>query len=201
MKQIIENIIPNRKAALIAVITVVLLLCVSAAIPFTAGAFGKGFLPEETHSTGVGAQEYAQVLADKEILKAEAEQKDESIRSLQEENQILRDALALSEEEANELARLLSQSEAEQERLQESLELLLSEHSKKYLVKVTVTGEYIGGIVKLSWPDYFYATEEEFAQYQRGDILAGHPEVGHPSTGTWTVIVEDKLSIELEGID
>ena len=58
MKQIIEINIPNRKVALVAVAAAVLLFCISAAIPFTAAAFGKGFVlePEWMGFTGVDAK-------------------------------------------------------------------------------------------------------------------------------------------------
>ena len=214
MKQIIDRIIPNRKAAMYAAGAAVLFLCVFAAISFTAAAFGRGFRSEESRSAGTdqqsvlsqtAADESAQILADalaeQKFMEVELEQRDAHILTLEEENQTLRDALAQAQEENKALVRQLEESEADREQVRTTLDLVLSDHSKKYLVKVTVTGEYVGGIIKLSWPDYFYATAEEFAQYQRGDILTGHPEVGHPSTGDWTVVIEDKLSIELEGVD
>lgn len=201
MKQIIERIIPDNKAALQAVGAVVLLLCVLAAVPFTAAAFGRGFQQAETQPAGVDPQTYADALAACSTLESESARKDADILALEEENRILREALVLSEEEAAALTEQLAQCEADREQSRAFLEQVLSRHSKKYLVKVTVTGEYAGGIIRLSWPDYFYATAEEFEQYQRGDILAGHPEVGHPASGSWTIVVEDKLTIELEGID
>lgn len=207
MKQIIEINIPNRKVALVAVAAAVLLLCISAAIPFTAAAFGKGFVPEETQpeaveavTAGVTSQDYAQVVAEREILKTEAAQKDEQILGLQEENQILRDALALSEDEGDELASLLEKCQTESAQFQALLTQVLSQYSRKYVLDVLVSGEVLG-VFHMEWHDKAYVTEEEYLRYQQGNVLACHPEVGVPSIGSWTLTISDKYIIELEGID
>lgn len=206
MKQIIETIIPNRKAALIAAMTAVLLLCVSVAIPFTAAAFGRGFLPEETQVTeptervaAVDAQQYAQALAACEVMELELQQKEEQLHTLQEELQISREALALSEEQVAQLQQQIAECEAEIEELQALVELIVSSYSRKYMLEVKVSGKFYG-FVTLEWSDKAYVTEEEFHRYQIGDVLSGHSDVGVPSVGAWTVTIVSKIPIELEGI-
>lgn len=206
MKQIIETIIPNRKAALIALMAAVLLLCVSIAVPFTAAAFGRGFLAGETQTTepaarlaAVDAQQYAQALADSEIMRLELEQMNEQLLALQEELRISRDALALSEEQTAEQQKKIAACEAEIEELRALVELIVSSYSRKYMLEVKVSGKFYG-FVTLEWTDKAYVTEEEFHRYQIGDVLSGHADVGLPSVGTWTVTIINKIPIELEGI-
>ena len=198
MKQIIETITQNRKAVLIAAGTVVLLLCILVAVPFTAAALGKGLLPEETEPTGVEAQVYADTLAEQKRLAEQTAQQEETIRALQEENRVLSEALAQAQEQNEELLRQITQAEEALLREQERFGVLLSRYSRKYVVIVKVVQDHYLWVEDDGKRYEAYLSEEEYHQIEKGDVLDSCPGLDIPSTGRHQIIVVNKYIAELE---